>query len=196
MQTKICTKCNQEKEIKDFYKLKRGKYGVESVCILCKKSPSAKKRFLIPKGFKCCTICNIEKPIEEFYKSNQVKDGVIARCKICDKLKYKESRRLLRKKNKLKVKNQSLIRSFGITLEDYNRMLEAQNGVCAICGKSEIIIDKRISKLRALTVDHNHKTGKVRGLLCARCNQALGLFKENSDVCFIAGKYLQKYKDT
>jgi len=58
---------------------------------------------------------------------------------------------------------------YGITLEIYNQMLKAQGGVCAICHKED-------SKGNHLSVDHDHSTGKVRGLLCGRCNLALGGF--------------------
>jgi hypothetical protein len=53
----------------------------------------------------------------------------------------------------------------GVTIADYDRMLEAQHGVCAICGNPP--------KTRRLDVDHDHKTGRVRGLLCHRCNRTL-----------------------
>lgn len=61
---------------------------------------------------------------------------------------------------------------YGITPDQYNALLDDQNGVCAIC------YDKCITRAW-LCVDHDHKTGKVRGLLCSRCNTALGLFKDD-----------------
>jgi Recombination endonuclease VII len=61
-------------------------------------------------------------------------------------------------------KNSYLKRSFGITLEDYNNLLKKQNFSCAICFKSQ----KDLA--RDLSVDHDHKTGKIRGLLCNTCN--------------------------
>ena len=103
------------------------------------------------------------------------------------------------KKNKKWVKlnpdrkrNNDLKSLFGITLEDYNRMLEAQNGVCAICGKEETEVDKRINKKRNVCVDHNHTTGKVRGLLCGKCNKMLGLIKDNKQALLNAINYLNK----
>ena len=62
-----------------------------------------------------------------------------------------------------------LLASYGLTLKDYNKLLKKQKGACAICGKK-----KAHKKGKFLHVDHNHKTGKVRGLLCAVCNTALG----------------------
>lgn len=82
-------------------------------------------------------------------------------------------------------RNKRLMSLYGITLEQYEQMLTAQNGVCAICG--------RIPTGRSLHVDHNHKTGEVRGLLCHSCNFAIGKrgFNDSSDKCLKAGEYLK-----
>lgn len=80
--------------------------------------------------------------------------------------------------------------NFNLTLKDYNNLLEKQNNVCAICGKEEVVFDKRANKIKALAVDHNHETGQVRGLLCNNCNQALGKFKDNIIYLQNAIKYL------
>jgi hypothetical protein len=72
-------------------------------------------------------------------------------------------------------------------------MLKKQNGVCAICGNKEIRKNNK-GEIRALSVDHNHKTGKVRALLCGNCNQTLGIFNENIDVLKKMIKYLIKYE--
>jgi hypothetical protein len=79
---------------------------------------------------------------------------------------------------------------YGITLEQYNIMLENQGGVCAICGDPPTIIHAG-EKVSPLSVDHCHKTGKVRGLLCHPCNMALGLFKDNKDRLRAAAAYLE-----
>ncbi len=69
-----------------------------------------------------------------------------------------------------------MFRAYGITLEDYNRMFAEQNGCCAICGKHQTELD------RTLAVDHCHKSGKVRKLLCIKCNAVLGLVNDNIDL--------------
>lgn len=70
-------------------------------------------------------------------------------------------------------KNTNLKKNYGITLDDYNRMFQEQNGCCKICGKHQ-------QDLKAsLHVDHNHMTGKVRGLLCHHCNVGIGHFEDN-----------------
>ena len=73
-----------------------------------------------------------------------------------------------------------------ITEIEYRRMLLAQNGLCALCVNANF-------KGRRLYVDHNHITGKIRGLLCHSCNVALGLFKENVEVLRLAALYLEQH---
>ena len=78
----------------------------------------------------------------------------------------------------------TLQRKYGITLNQYYTMIDNQKGCCAICNQSET------SKNKSLAVDHDHKTGKVRGLLCSRCNIGIGNFKDNSDYLINAIGYL------
>lgn len=69
------------------------------------------------------------------------------------------------------LKNDQLRWSFGITIEDYERMFVQQNGVCAVCSSPP-------AAKKALAVDHCHESGLIRGLLCDPCNTALGLLRE------------------
>ncbi len=75
--------------------------------------------------------------------------------------------------------------TYGLSLEEYDILLLAQGGVCAICGKSQS--GKR--KMR-LCVDHSHKTGQVRGLLCEKCNVGLGSFRDDPELLVRAARYL------
>jgi len=84
-----------------------------------------------------------------------------------------------------------LKRYYGIDLAKYQEMLLAQNGVCAICSKPETSVVN--GKIKPLAVDHCHNSEKIRGLLCARCNQAIGLLNENTDILSSAIEYLHKY---
>ena len=85
-----------------------------------------------------------------------------------------------------RVKNRVLKYSYGITLEDYNEMLASQKGVCAICNQP-------CATGRKLCVDHDHKTGKVRGLLCNDCNAGIGKLKDSSAILKTAANYLDKH---
>lgn len=77
------------------------------------------------------------------------------------------------------------LRRYGITVADYDQMLVAQNGVCKIC--RQVCVTGR-----SLSVDHCHETGKVRGLLCASCNNGLGRFKDNALLLRAAAEYLER----
>jgi len=86
--------------------------------------------------------------------------------------------------------NAYLKRNYGIILSDYNRMFEEQNGLCKICLKKGFKLKPTQKVL--LVVDHCHKTGAVRGLLCHNCNRALGLLKDNVDTLNRCIDYLQE----
>lgn len=132
---------------------------------------------------KTCTSCNIEQDEEQFYlhRSARTSEGYRRPiCKSCHKnttVKWQNENSdkvsLIRRRTKLKQK-------YGISVEEYDAMFKEQNGVCKLCYKEHT--------RRPLNVDHCHSTGKVRGLLCDKCNMALGLL--NDDV-----KLIDKIKD-
>lgn len=97
-------------------------------------------------------------------------------CVQCDREYYS--------KHKAQHKSRALELTYGITLEEYNDMLAKQNNCCAICS---IVPDKGN---RRLAVDHDHLTGKIRGLLCDNCNNGLGRFKDRPDLLQKAASYL------
>ena len=85
--------------------------------------------------------------------------------------------------DKRKQKSYLLKSKYGITIDDYERMFEEQGGKCWICKQ----------KKKKLSVDHNHKTGKVRALLCTNCNTSLGKMKDSIQILENAISYLKKY---
>lgn len=132
---------------------------------------------------KRCNQCGIEKPVEDFYRSSRSPDGLQGYCKICDK-----TRRQSPKVKEAKKENawRNNLKQYGITEADYEQMYERQMGICAICHKPETDI--------RLAVDHDHATGKVRGLLCKRCNMAIGLLGDDPYVVMTAALYLKGSK--
>ena len=89
-------------------------------------------------------------------------------------------------------KIQKLKSTYGLSLEAYQNLLEAQQNRCAICS-TKINGNVNSDKLRAF-VDHNHKTGRVRGLLCVHCNSIVGYCREDKSVLLQAIQYLKKFK--
>lgn len=93
-----------------------------------------------------------------------------------------------------KIKRNSYLKTkFGITNKEYDEMLYKQNGVCEICNQKETSVFKNTT--RRLCVDHNHNSGKVRSLLCQRCNRVLGIVKENRVLLNKLISYLEKNDD-
>jgi hypothetical protein len=80
------------------------------------------------------------------------------------------------------------LKKYGLTILDYERLLESQGGGCAICGRKNTGSKRK----RYLAVDHCHETGLVRGLLCSQCNTAIGLFKDQIEVIEAAAGYLKR----
>jgi hypothetical protein len=148
-----------------------------------------------PHTVKRCGKCQVIKPVAEFYPAlNQGKHRRHGYCKECCRLYSRErgSKDVLKYKARdpLYYRRKKLLKLYGITHEQYMDMHGAQSGVCAMCGGHE----KRIlyGSVAHLVVDHDHKTGKVRGLLCCRCNGALGSI-ENADLLQKGLAYLRTH---
>lgn len=148
---------------------------------------------------KRCCHCREEKSLDSFGQDKSRSDGLNAECKVCMKARHavyyqknkdKVTRRDLayyqshKRECKRSARKSSLRRRFGITEGDYIRIFTRQLGRCAICGQPE-------PKGQWLSVDHNHVTGQVRGLLCDACNTAMGLLKEDSQRLISMLRYLE-----
>lgn len=100
-------------------------------------------------------------------------------------------------KGRLSKRNARLRSEYGISLADYDALLEKQGGVCAICKRPQRNIRQINNHLIAqLSVDHNHATGKNRGLLCSDCNLALGGFQESPKILQSALEYLLSWENS
>lgn len=132
-----------------------------------------------------CTKCKIEKDSSEFYgRSDEKGKGYWSHCKECVKAK----RKIYVVENREKIKNYDLKKNFGIDLDEYNAMYARQRGCCDICGKHST------EQNRALAVDHDHKTGELRSLLCDHCNHGLGKFSDSEEMLQRAIDYLKKHR--
>lgn len=156
---------------------------------------------------KVCSTCNRYLPLNAYYRRAVTPDGLMYRCKDCCRDAYnkryendpnfrevrkrhnrsyydanQERRRRDRRKN---------LNRYGITEDDFAALDESQGGRCAICNDLPNETNVRSRKKR-LCVDHEHETGKIRGLLCDRCNTGLGIFKDSVNRLQSAIAYLQK----
>lgn len=139
---------------------------------------------------RCCK-CKQFLPVSEFHKCKNEKSGLQTWCKSCRKgWKHEERKEYFKKRyheNRESYLDNTYKRFYGISLEEYNQILQEQDGGCAICGIKECATGRR------LAVDHNHETGQVRGIPCSACNQSLGKFKEDINILKSAISYLEKY---
>jgi len=113
---------------------------------------------------------------------------------VLNKEKIKEASARYRRENDDKIRHGVYLRAFGISIEEYYRKLEDQNGTCAICKQPETKKHSNGTVYR-LAVDHDHTTNVVRGLLCTKCNMALGLFADSAILLNRASEYLKEYED-
>lgn len=126
---------------------------------------------------KICACCKRELPLESFGKNKQKKDGKYSYCRKCCAEKYKtylQKNPGMKKKQGYKLhrcKSADLKRRHNLSVKEYDEILFFQGGVCKICANPP--------NGTALAVDHNHFTGKIRGLLCRDCNLGLGKFHDN-----------------
>ena len=140
-------------------------------------------------GLKVCFRCGHEKATTEYNKHKPASDGLLPYCKQC----YKESHSTATAKyhathkGKIKARNklQHLLRKYGLTEFEYQSLIIGCNGRCEICGKSEIDTGM------PLGIDHNHLTGKVRGVLCRQCNAGIGSLMDSPSLIREALKYLE-----
>lgn len=100
--------------------------------------------------------------------------------------------RAYREANLERLQLAEIERKYGLARGQYQRLFESQGGVCAICRRAETFDRKGYRRAR-LSVDHDHATGLVRGLLCMDCNRAIGLFRDDIDVLEGAIAYLQDH---
>ncbi len=128
---------------------------------------------------KTCNICKVELPLESFFRHPHTRDRRQSRCKTCS-LEYHNTRNRTAPSNWRKYQ----FKKYGMTLEDYEQLVRDQDNCCAICGNSP---DSTV-----LHVDHCHRTGKVRGLLCGNCNRGLGFFNDSPPLFEAAIRYLKK----
>jgi gas vesicle protein len=208
MKTKICRRCKEEKILSEFGVENRSKDGFNTCCKKCNREIGSisyyknieKSRESRRKSSKKYNLENKEKvnAAYKIYRSNN-KEKISERSKKWreenkEEIRSKASEHYKNNKDhyREKSRNKHLINVFGIDYIQYMEMLDKQNGVCAICGNPEVVIEKRTGKIKALAVDHDHNTGKIRGLLCYCCNKGIGYLKDNKEIIKNAYVYLER----
>lgn len=124
---------------------------------------------------RTCRKCGEEQHISE-YRKRPFADGFHTQCKTCTDENSEQHRQENIEKRKSQDRARNLRNKFGITIEQYNELLEKQNHCCAICDRHEDEFKTRMA------VDHNHATGEIRGLLCTYCNHRVIGRHRNGDM--------------
>jgi hypothetical protein len=163
---------------------------------------------------KCCTKCKTIKPLDQFYRRKRAKDGRTSECAECRNAAVKQwridnperakkiehnrardySKEISRTKayratpeGKRRMRGYRLKAEYGISLEQYEDLLDEQGGVCAICKRPPSGENHANTYLH---VDHDHVSGHVRGLLCHPCNTAIGLLGDDPERIQAAASYV------
>lgn len=163
MRIKQCSKCGEWKPLEAFYRMVGMRDGHRNECKACNLSAKAARYRANPEP----TIARVKKWQQE------------------NRERHLETQRRIKAKpeNKRRARNRYLVKTYGITVEEYDALLHAQDGVCAICRRPP---RDDIS----LHLDHDHTTGERRGLLCFKCNNALGDFDDDAERLLRAYVYL------
>lgn len=180
-----CNNCGIEFLKRKDSALKDSKHYCSSVC-----HNDSQKEAVMLDGEKYCRKCKCYKNIKEFYKRSET-GTPRATCKSCADAKRQSKNKIgIRQKLNIDVQLKSMLkRSYGLDLDEYKSMVIKQNNLCAICLKEETLM--RHGVVNRLCVDHCHSTSKIRGLLCHRCNIALGMFGDDVVILTNAIKYLE-----
>lgn len=128
---------------------------------------------------KRCSTCKWNKPLDAFHKNKATRDGLQNVCTDCYRQRWGTGR--YRQDHNLRILH-------GITLAQFEEQLEAQGGVCFLCGRPPAKTSAQTSRLH---VDHNHETEQRRALLCHNCNLGLGNFQDDPDLLRRAAIYLE-----
>jgi hypothetical protein len=138
---------------------------------------------------KTCSQCHETKPIEDFPRQKQNRDGRFSWCKKCKNARQKAHYEA----NIIEMREKALWRQkewrYGINREQFEALVAAQEGRCAICNEE----NGDRAGTQSLVVDHDHENGMIRGLLCHRCNMALGLLEDDPGRILRAAAYLVEH---
>jgi hypothetical protein len=202
--SRTCTKCSLDRPLSEFSKAPRGKYGRKSSCKVCDaarhaaqhvpKPRTPRRAPLDPNSSKTCRKCGATKTLTEFSLSKKATETTNAvyrsHCKECQATAARQWFTDNPERANENRRRWNLQNTYGLSVARYNALLHKQGGVCAVCGKDEPNAHGRTGKQVRLSVDHCHETGVVRGLLCQKCNRAIGLLNDDPVLMRKAISYL------
>lgn len=176
---KRCGSCRRFLSLASFARDRNRRDGLQPYCRKCVAEDNAaryrrrraaegkpvREKADVPEGHKLCRVCGQIKPHDAWHRNSSASDGLSTRCKACRAVQGRQGH---------------LKRRYGITESERDGLISSQGGVCCICLTAP-----------AVHVDHCHKTGRVRGVLCFSCNAALGQFKDRPEAIRRAAAYVE-----
>lgn len=196
---KTCKSCGIEKPVSDFTKRAGSNDGYHIYCRECnnKKIKLSKQRAKLKDKikieYKTCSSCKEQLHISNFYKYKLSKDGYMYRCKACDAEATKTARKNKKELYSIMYRKRNLKSKYNMGIDDYESLLASQNYACAICGTKNPAGENSKKVLPSFAVDHEHISGRIRGLLCNTCNRALGFMRDSPELLKSAANYLETH---
>lgn len=179
---KFCRACEKSKNVLEFHKKQEYPDKRYPRCKDCVKNKIyLPEKTCIINNQKECSKCKDTKDISCFDKRVNRKSGIQSMCRTC-RASYPKNACPKR------IRNYDLLKSYGISTEDFEKLLTTQNNCCGICGINQDSL--KTNKKKYLCVDHCHTTGKIRGLLCDKCNRGIGLLGDDLNNLIKAVEYL------
>lgn len=175
---KTCSRCRQIKPLSEFYACRSRADGLHHTCRTCAKVSRKRKSYPVTVLEKKCSKCGEVKPRSEFWRNPARPDGLKVYCIPCTRAHDGWHQQSIAKKLEYRLR-----RFYGLTTAQFERMKKEQDCRCAVCHEP---CDK-------LNVDHDHKTGKVRALLCHLCNSAIGGMQDDPQRLREAACYLERH---
>ena len=182
---KRCARCQQDKPTSDFSPNRSRRDGLQNYCKKCRidtereyKNRREQEGYLslaarrtAPEGFKECARCKQQKSLADFGKQRDGFYKLKSWCKECCSWYQR-------------------VRTHKLSKEEYQILYDSQKGVCKICGQKN---NERYGEDN-LCIDHDHKTGIVRGLLCGTCNAGIGHLQDDPNLLRAAADYLKFHR--
>ena len=180
--SKVCSNCGEEKPASDFGRNKALRDGLSFYCLHCNRERNnrwyresrraigkqVRDHSWIPEGFRWCPDCKQAVAHEDYTKSAATVSGLGSRCKACHNVANSDA---------------YFYRKYKLTRRELAALRESQDARCGICGDPQ-----------PQHLDHDHSSGRVRRLLCQRCNQGLGLFRDDPYLLHVAALYVQGHR--
>ena len=181
---KTCTKCGVEKDLEAYSPDKRRVDGRQARCKNCCRVRAVEKYHEDPQKHR-------DRKKQEYARDPEKQRRRDKDRRAANLDKYRERARQRYARDPDAKTSRDMKSKYGIDLETYNQILDAQGGVCDICGLPETA--KLKGKVKRLAIDHCHETGEIRALLCQSCNTMLGRAKDSPDLLRKAADYLESH---